>query len=67
MEIIIGDPRRRMSRAAMLPRPRPASHVQSSAKTGFGTAGRLPVQSTMNSFAPVRVEERWGSALSATW
>ena len=27
----------------------------------------LPVQSTMNSFAPVRVEERWGSALSATW
>lgn len=27
----------------------------------------LPVQSTMNSFAPVRVEERCGSALSATW
>jgi len=24
-------------------------------------------QSTMNSFAPVVVEERWGSAPSATW
>jgi hypothetical protein len=29
--------------------------------------GRHCLQSTMNSFAPVAVEERWGSASSATW
>lgn len=62
--------------------PNPASAVHATARRshrarhGFVDAapehgdepGRNPhTQSTMNSVAPTSVEERWGSALSATW
>lgn len=36
-------------------------------KAGRTKRDQQPIQSTMNSFAPVFVYDRWGSALSPTW